>query len=231
MTLKLGERLALCAGEVSEGGFVLDVGTDHAYLPCFLVGNGICCCAAASDIAEGPLCAAKRTVEQCGLAEKIALYKSDGLLDLPEEVIARATDVVIAGMGGELIARILSGRKLPEGANLILQPNTRVPFLRRFLCGAGYELRSEKAAREGKFIYTVINARYTGVCRELSETESIVGALDPRDENSRAYLEKEAFTLRAAASGMAKAASEEERREAERMLAASQDIEKYISGK
>lgn len=228
MPIRLDKRLSLCAEEVTRGGFVLDVGTDHAYLPCFLIESGVCARAAASDIADGPLCAARRTVEQCGLESKIALYKSDGLLDLPEEVLQSVTDAVVAGMGGELIAKIISGRKLPEGVNLILQPNTRASVLRRFLCASGYEMLSERAAVDGKFIYTVINARFTGKCRELTEFESAVGALDPHDGASRAYLEKETSILRAAASGMARAFSEEQRREAEHMRALAKEIDEYI---
>ncbi len=231
MPIRLDKRLSLCTEFVSRGGYVLDVGTDHAYLPCYLVESGICSRAAASDIADGPLAAARRTVAQCGLESRITLYKSDGLADIPEEVITGVTDIVAAGMGGELIAKILSGRTPPKTAGLILQPNSRASVLRRFLCASGYETLSERAVCDGKFIYTVINARFTGDCREPDEFECAVGALDPHDVPSRAYLERKSGALRAAAEGMARAVSEEQRREAEHMLALAGKIDAYIGGR
>lgn len=229
MSVKLDPRLNRCTEFVTRGGVALDIGTDHAYLACFLIESGISLHVYAADIADGPLAAARQTVGNRGLGDKVTVVKSDGLKDLPDEAFSAVTDVVIAGMGGELIAEILShGEKLPQGANLILQPNTRAQVLRRFLYLSGYEILSESAVRDGKFIYTVINAGYCSERRELTELESAVGKLDPHDSQSREYLENEISRLRAAADGMAASAHEQQQREAEALRALASGIEEYI---
>lgn len=229
MSVKLDPRLARCAEFVSRGGVALDIGTDHAYLACFLIESGTSLHVYAADIADGPLAAARQTVAAHGLGDKVTVVKSDGLKDLSDDAFSAATDVIIAGMGGELIAEILShGEKLPQDVNLILQPNTRAQVLRRFLYSSGYEIISESAVRDGRFIYTVINAGYCGKKRELSGFESSVGKLDPRDAQSREYLENEISRLRTAADGMAVSLREQQQREAETLRALAAEIERYI---
>lgn len=229
MPNKLSPRLGRCAELVSHGGIALDIGTDHAYLACFLVESGASLHVYASDIADGPLAKARQTVTAHGLNDKVTVVKSDGLKNLPENALSAATDVIIAGMGGELIAEMLScGKGLPRGVNLVLQPNTRAQVLRSFLYSSGYEILSESAVRDGRFIYTVINARFCGEKRELTECESAVGKLDPRDGGSRGYLENEISRLRAAADGMAASVHEEQQREAEVLRALASEIEGYI---
>ena len=230
MPIKLNPRLERCAGYVARGGTALDIGTDHAYLACFLIESGLSRRVIASDIADGPLSAARQTVVRQGLSERIAVLKSDGLKDIPDEVLCEATDVIIAGMGGELIAEILShGEKLPRSVNLILQPNSRAAVLRGFLYGEGFKIISESAVRDGRFTYTVINAEYRGEARELTELERTVGRLDPRDPVSREYLENEITRLRSAAKGMAAASSQEQHQSAVQLLSLAAQIEEYIA--
>ena len=103
---------------VSGNGIVCDVGTDHAYLPAYLIENNICDYAIASDINEGPLKFAQQTIIKYHIEDKIRLLKSDGLKNIPSENVS---DVVIAGMGGETIAEIISGTQwLKSGVNLSL---------------------------------------------------------------------------------------------------------------
>ncbi|MBR6874655.1 MAG: SAM-dependent methyltransferase, partial [Ruminococcus sp.] len=97
-------RLLACARLV-RGSRAADVGTDHGYLPMYLVQNGICESALACDINEKPLASARENIEKAGLSDKIGVYLSDGLGSVPCEGI---TDVIVAGMGGELIADIIS---------------------------------------------------------------------------------------------------------------------------
>ena len=229
MPRNLDPRLMRCAGLVSNGGVALDIGTDHAYLACFLIESGRCRHVYAADIADGPLNAARQTVHSLGLEDRVTVVKSDGLKDLPDEALSAATDVVIAGMGGELIAEILShSEKLPKDVNLILQPNTRAQVLRRFLYAAGYEILHESAVRDGRFIYTVINAKYCGEEKALSVLESAVGKLDPNNKDSREYLENEISRLRAAAEGMAASMREDNKPDAELLRDIALEIEDYI---
>ena len=120
----IDKRLLTASGFVTRGGVAVDVGTDHAYLAVYLVKEGISERCIACDVAQGPLAAAKKTVEENMLCDKIDVVLSDGLDSVISEGI---TDVIMCGMGGELIAEIVD--KAPElknpGVSLILQPMTR----------------------------------------------------------------------------------------------------------
>ncbi len=131
----LDKRLRLCADMV-VGKRVCDVGTDHAYLAAALLAEGKCDTAIASDINEKPLAAARATLEKTCVLDRCTLILSDGLKNVPMDGI---TDIVIAGMGGELIAKILSESNGINDKNLILQPMTRSEFLIK--CSAKTALR------------------------------------------------------------------------------------------
>lgn len=225
MKIKLDPRLELCAGLVS-GDFVIDVGTDHAYLPCFLAEKGIS--ALACDIAEGPLKSAEKTVTRLGLGESVMLLRSDGLKDIPDELFGRASDIVAAGMGGELIAEIVAARSPIRGKRLILQPNTRAARLREALAELGYETLSEQAVRDGRFIYTVICAEFRGNFRKLTLLEAHVGKLERSDPVSREYIENETAKLSAAARGKAKSSNQGERSEAFALTELAENMKKYL---
>lgn len=188
----LDKRLQLCA-EFVRGTKVCDVGTDHAYLAAELLSSGKCISAVASDINEKPLAAARDTLAKAGVSDKAEVILSDGLKNVPEKGI---TDIVIAGMGGELIARILSECGWLDGKNLILQPMSRAEFLIDRLCGNGFEILAQRAVSDGKFLYTVINAVKNGtspytptaIFRQL-------GKLDLSDADARLYAELRAERL------------------------------------
>ncbi len=114
-------RLKTCFDMVGGRGIVCDVGTDHALLAAELINSGKCEKVIASDIKEGPLAAAKKTVERSGITDKVELILSDGLVNVPLEGVS---DIVIAGMGGETIADIISEsiECIPENVRLVLQP-------------------------------------------------------------------------------------------------------------
>ena len=152
----LSSRLQTVADFCRQGATICDVGTDHAYLACYLAQNGAKN-VIASDVRDGPLEAARRTVEQQKV-QNVTLVKSDGL-----EKIDFADDVVIAGMGGELIARIISGCRFLSGdTRFILQPMTKAEILRRELYRSGFEIIEERTAREGERLYTVMLVKFTG---------------------------------------------------------------------
>ena len=155
----LGPRLATIAQMVTEKR-VADIGTDHAYLPVFLIWSGKCQKVIATDVHEKPLQAAALHVERYGMTHQIELRQCDGLAGfLPGE----AKQFVVAGMGGELIARILQGCPFPKkGVSFLLQPMTRAPALRLYLSTAGFQVTEERAVCEGKHVYSVMRAIYTG---------------------------------------------------------------------
>jgi dinuclear metal center YbgI/SA1388 family protein len=208
--VQLGKRLKACA-EFVKGERVCDVGTDHGYLAAELLLSGRCCSAVASDINEKPLASAKATFEKYAVSDKADVILSDGLQNVPLDGV---TDIVIAGMGGELISAILS-RKISEltGIDLVLQPMTQAPFLRSWLYENGFEIINEKAVTEGKHIYTVMNAVYCGEKRILNELEAEIGAHDLNDSESIKYITCKAEKIYSAGqalrkSGRLKAAAE-----------------------
>ena len=161
--VKLTGRLSAAAALCRRGVTVCDVGTDHALLACYLAQNGAKE-VIASDVKEGPLSAARRTIAEQGVTNVTAVL-SDGL-----DRIDYADDVVICGMGGELIMKIISGcRFLSEDTRFILQPMTKADTLRRELYRGGFDIIEERAVREGDRFYTVMLARYTGAAQEPDE--------------------------------------------------------------
>ena len=159
--MKLTNRLLACASLVRPGNVAADVGTDHGYLPIHLLEQGICPRVIAADIREMPLEAAKRSVRKAGISEGVSFYLSDGLEKLPLEEFQT---VICAGMGGDCIIGILDRTRAvwqPE-YQFILQPLSSVSDLRRWLSEQHFNILRERLARDGKFIYTVMEVVYGG---------------------------------------------------------------------
>ena len=147
--IELSPRLAAVGRLVPPGLPLVDVGTDHAYLPAALVQMGRIPSAVAADLRQGPLSRARETVREHGLTAKITFRLCDGLTGIrPEE----AGSVAIAGMGGETIAHILAAAPWvrERAVPLILQPMSSQSDLRLWLQQNGYAIAGEKLAREGE---------------------------------------------------------------------------------
>jgi len=170
----LGARLSSAIPYLTHGGRVIDVGTDHAYLPVFLVQNGICRNALACDINEGPIRSAQENIAAAKLTAQIGTRLTDGLHGTRD---FDPDDILIFGMGGELIVRILSEAEWVKDSRigLVLQPMSRASVLRRYLAENGFEIVGESLTFEDKF-YQTIAARWCGVRYELSELEAWIGA-------------------------------------------------------
>ena len=139
----LDRRLQMVADLIRDGSRVADIGTDHALLPCALVAAGRCPSAIASDIRVGPTEAAQKTVAATGLEQTVSVRLGAGLQTVsPDEV----DDIVIAGMGGETIIEILSASPWAKEKKLLLQPQTKLPELRRWLNENGYDVLDKLAA-------------------------------------------------------------------------------------
>ena len=123
--IELGERLTRVASFVLNDSKVCDVGSDHAYLPVYLIQNNQITSAIAGEVVEGPFLSAKQTVRDYRMEDRIEVRLGDGLQILSKE--DGITAVTICGMGGELISRILeagyNGGHLNGHERLILQPN------------------------------------------------------------------------------------------------------------
>ena len=166
MNIVLTERLRTAAELVRQNRKTVDVGTDHGYLPAFLVINGITEDATAADIGKGPLDNAKKTLEKYSLGDKIATVLSDGL----EKIDRDTEEIIICGMGGTLIAEILGKAEWikNEKIHLILQPMTHSQDVRKFLCENGFYIDTEKFCTDSGRDYVVISAYYNGEdnCRD-----------------------------------------------------------------
>ncbi len=187
--IKLDDRLFCAAEYVRRGGVAADIGTDHAYLPVYLIENGICDKVIACDINRMPLDSAERTVRRYGLEDKIELRLSDGLSGIEKN---ECTDIIIAGMGAELIADILCKCNWVKDKkiNLVLNPMTKPELLRSFLAENGFDLLSETAAESNNKHYTVMNAVYSGVKRKLGAADKYFGKLADDESNAAVELKK-----------------------------------------
>lgn len=184
----LNTRLQACADLIRPGSHVCDVGTDHAQLAVYLLEQGIAAEVIASDIGEGPLQAAERTIRAHGLSDRIRTILSDGLQSIPPEGL---TDIVIAGMGGETMIHILESCPFPLAEkHLILQPMTKVRELRRWLFQAGFSVTEETCARDGSRLYAVMRAEFTGVPTGQDAAAELLGAMDLGAPDCMAYAER-----------------------------------------
>ena len=193
--LKPHGRLSLCADFVREGSRLADIGTDHGYLPIALCQSGKIPSAIACDINPLPLRSAEENIAKFGLSKMIKTRLSDGLKELaPDEV----DDIVIAGMGGELIRDILAAAPWvkDEAKHLVLQPMTHHDDLIRWLYENGFDIDRQKAVRDDGKAYTVLSTRFTGDKTDCDLYTATVGKLDPHDENSRGFLTRSLQNLR-----------------------------------
>ena len=211
-------RLLAAASMVREGAVVADVGTDHAYLPIYLVSSGVAKRAVASDINQGPLSRAEANIQRFALSPKINTCLTPGLTGI--EVYA-PTDILICGMGGELIASIIEAAEFVKDPNirLILQPMTSVRELRVWLAENGFAIDEEKYAKEKEKLYVIISASYAGVPYDLSEVDSYIGF--GKGELLAEWIGKQITAIQKQVNGLAKAGKEDEA--LNRLLAALQE--------
>lgn len=158
METRLSKRLATVADYVPQGARLADVGSDHAYLPLFLVEQGRIEFAVAGEVVQGPYQSALQNVEQAGQSDKISVRLANGLAAV--ELADQVSTVTIAGMGGRLIAEILEAGKdkLASVERLVLQPNNREDDVRRWLLANGFRLVAEEILKENDKIYEVLVA-------------------------------------------------------------------------
>lgn len=156
MKLPISSRLLACAGFVGRGSRVADIGCDHGYLSIYLLTQGIADSVIASDINEGPLQSAMRNARKFGVANKIQFFLSDGVRNIPRDF----DDLVCAGMGADTMIHILESAPWLRDSKyrLILQCQSKTPLLRRYLSENGWRIYEETVLRDGKFLYTVMEA-------------------------------------------------------------------------
>ena len=179
MKIELSKRLQAVADMVSAGNITADIGTDHAYIPIYLIENKIVPKAFAMDVNKGPLDIAAEHVNSYGFNNDITLRLSDGLFALKE---GEAESVVIAGMGGALVIRILesSMNVVNSLKELILQPQSELMKVRGFLIDNGFYIEEENMVLdEGKYypMMRVLPPSKGKVDDKWSDTELYYGKL------------------------------------------------------
>ena len=205
---QLDRRLQTCASMVRENHVLADIGTDHAYLPIWLVKKEVIKKAIASDINMGPLQKAAFNIRRYNVGKQVDARLSDGLeLIFPNE----ADDIVIAGMGGELIADIIEKAPWLKDAqkHLILQPMTSAPELRTYLSEHGFAVKQEQAVQDGDHIYTVMQAEYDPEHVQTSQVFPYIGILKADSDENKAYIQQQCSRLQKRINGLRQSGKQE----------------------
>ena len=183
----LDKRLLSCADYVRAGAVFADIGTDHGYLPIFLLKSGKITRAFLCDVNEGPLNSALTNVTDEGLMDSCEFILTDGASVLAGRGI---TDYAVCGMGGVLISRIIDAAPhlCESGVRLILQPMTKQAHLRRYLAASGFEILSERFSYDDGKYYVTILAEYTGRVYSLDDSEAELGRDVDHSDDRVEYL-------------------------------------------
>ena len=195
--VRISDRLRTVAHMCEKGAVVADIGTDHGYLPIYLVQEGIAASAIAMDLRKGPLEKAKKHICDNCLEDRIQTRLSDGLEKLSKN---EADIITICGMGGRLIADIVTKGKdvITQNTILVVSPQSEVGEFRHFLVSQGFEIEDEQMLKEDGKYYFIIKCRKSeeSVCSEFSETQYQYGwkLLDSKDKTLYEYLIKEKET-------------------------------------
>ena len=225
MSIRLTPRLSAAASLVRGGGIIADIGTDHGYLPIYLLQSGKVTGAIAADIGKMPLKNAENSIKLYGLQDKITLRLSDGLREFSENEV---DEIVFAGMGGTLIAEKLAETPWIKNKkfHFIFQPQSRAEDLRQFLFENGFTINEELATHEGRRIYIAFDASYTGVIFGFDYADTFIGKL-PHTEDAHKHLNHQLSRLKEKHDAFVKCERVEE---ANSLLETIQKIEGFING-
>lgn len=188
---KISNRLKKCADLVSCGSKIADIGTDHAYIPIYLMLQRKISHAIACDIGEGPLKNAEKNIKNYGFENNIETRLSDGFSNIKEN---EADEIIIAGMGGNMISNILNNCpwKNKFKKRFILNPMKYEEKLHEFLFSNGYEIQNEVAVKCSGKSYLIIDAHFTGEKYSPLPHELYIGKLENNlDEHAFGLIKKQ----------------------------------------
>lgn len=193
---KLSERLLECAKIVSSGAKIADIGTDHAYIPIWLAQNGKISSALACDVRTGPLQNAEKNIQKYALSSIIKTRLSDGLNEVSEN---EADEIIIAGMGGNIISKILDECKWNNKSEkiFILQPMKYEERLRDFLANNGYKICFENAVISSGKVYSTMKVIFCNKKQQIKDYEKYIGKLGENFQTpaAQAYIKKQIKNL------------------------------------
>ena len=186
-------RLKAVFDLIKDGAFVVDIGTDHAFLPIALHLSKKAKRVIACDIKEKPLNSARKNLDKAGCT-LVETRLCNGLSGIKQ---GEADTIVVAGMGGEVISEILFSCEYIKDSNLslILQPMTSAGFLRERLYGEGFCIEKEVAVKENGKVYSVISAKFCGQVKQISPKEYFVGKIEKGSEFSHDYFKKQLLII------------------------------------
>ena len=223
-TPPLSRRLRGCVELMAPCRTVADVGTDHGYLPIYLLQRGLCRHVIASDLREKPLSIARQNAEKYGTADQTTFLLSDGLEQLTP---GSFETLVCAGMGGDCIAGILDAAPWLQsvGCTLILQPQSSGNDLRRYLGQNGYRIEREILIKDGRFLYAAMRVRFGGGAPLSPGQQFLSPALQtehsPYEAEYRARLLR---SLEQTVAGISCGVTEEDRRKMEYYASALEEL-------
>lgn len=217
--IKLKGRLEKVASMAGHCNKPADIGTDHAYLPIYMVQSGLCPAAIATDTKKGPLLIAEKNINKYHMQDRIRLRYGDGLIPIKDD---GCDVIIIAGMGGVLIRDIIE-KSIDTAKNtdyLVLQPMYAEEALREFLFRYGYNIIEEALAKHERKIYTVIKAAYDGITREEETFYLHIGRrlFEQRDPLLKEFLKKRIKRQDKIVKGMSKSSRMKEAHKKENSL-------------
>lgn len=223
MSLALQPRLRAIADLVPGGARLVDVGTDHGFIPVSLLLDERIRSAIASDIGAAPLDHARRTADKYDVSSMMDFRLCDGLSGIRSDEV---DTIVIAGMGGDNIASILSAAPWTKnGAFLLLQPMSKAEVLRRYLPENGYKVVAEQLVADKGVIYPILSV-CGGDMPPATDAQAYGGFLLENDPLQRRHLDERILSLRRAASGLGKAKDPEAAKKREMLLGVISQLEK-----
>ncbi|MEA3422320.1 MAG: class I SAM-dependent methyltransferase [Bacillota bacterium] len=193
--MELSNRLQVIAGCITKGNSVADIGTDHAYLPIYLIDNNISRNIFASDIVEGPVRNALSNVKKHNMDKEIKIIQASGLKGITDFI----DTIIISGMGGMQIIDILSDDLdiAYAAKELILQPMKNSIELRKFLVKNKFNIVEEKIAIDNEKYYEIIKAvKGNMIVNDSMEYEVTPALRRNRDKSTRLFIEKKIDTTR-----------------------------------
>lgn len=168
--IPISQRLKTIATYLPANARMADIGTDHAYLPCFAIQNGLASFAIASDVVKGPYETARQTVSDYQLTDRVDVRLGSGIQTLQLE--DQLDTITISGMGGKLISDILSDTNHLHGVTtLVLQPNMGAHFVRTWLVAHQFAIFAETIVIENEKMYEIIAARKVEPAVKLTAKE------------------------------------------------------------
>ncbi len=170
----LSNRMLLAAGIVRPCHKIFDIGTDHCYLPIYLIQKNICNKAIATDIKKGPIKVAKKNILLFEMDEHIEAFVSEGISH-----VDKGSDIMISGMGADVIISILNNDIdiAKSVSQIVIQCQSRTERLRAFLWDNGFEITDEALAMEKNKVYNAFNTRYINEVQEYTQIDTIASKL------------------------------------------------------